>query len=258
MLLADIDRPLAFTDEECHSFRQGTPGERLAAARLALCDHQPEQGRRLLKECLSACPGLIEAHVQLGEVLLGDGDTARLADWEAALPADADEHPGVWLVRARWALAEGRHAEEARCWAELVRRHPNHLAAHHGLAQTLRFLGRDADAALVQSRSDQLREFISHVIRTTEGPGDLADWRAAAELAERLGRAWEASAWARTVLQQDASQTWARRLLQRVQRRLNAATPWTIPELNPVVGVDFSNLPLPRGLREGPGSAVER
>jgi tetratricopeptide (TPR) repeat protein len=225
------------------------PAPLIGMARLELYRKNYAEAARLSRQVLAAATTYIEAHALLGRALLQEGRDDELTGWSAALPADADAHPDVWLVRGLWARHCGQPQWAARCMWESLRRDPNHQGATLQLSQLLGALGESATAESLAERAAALSEFsstISSLFGNRDSPEML--FRAARQ-AETLGRLWEARGWNRTAISVLGDVRWAQEALARIEPYLNDSSPPTLPEFDPGIQFDLSHYPLPSELR---------
>ncbi len=216
-------------EEELRHFLSAAPNDRLpllGLARIRLRAGALEECQQLLTEVLSQSPNLVEAHVQLGKLLL-QTDPQQINSWNGSLPKDAELHPDIWLIRGEWARDHGQLEAAARCFAEALRLDPDHLAALNALAQVLASLGNPDRAQTIANRAAQLEKllFVFERIMSDEWSGRqaLAQKKVseleyeqylrsrgrlepivlAAQQTLELGRGWEAMAWSQYGLSAD-------------------------------------------------------
>jgi len=206
----------------------------------------PDEARILLEEAVRLRPDLIDAQVRLGWLLAESGDRPAFLAWHEALPAAADEHATVWLLRADVARQRGEVDVAKRCYWETLRRDPNDRAALYQLGQILLHSGETAAAAPLIDRGHELQELreLQDVLFYADHTS-LAPVRAVAEQFERLGRPYEACGWCRMALQQAPETLWARDMADRLQPLLDRRPPQTLAAVSPVMELDFSNYPRP-------------
>ena len=229
----------------------------LADAVIALDKKHTAKAEALLRKAIAKQPALLEAHARLGR-LLADQDMSRLPDWERELPAGAESHPDVWVVRGLWAQSASQHPAAIRCHWEAARRDPNHRIANYQLSQLLTEAEDQTAAAEFAERAARLQELAVQMTRLTTDSSDLAAMKSAAGLLEQLGRYWEASGWWRLILAKDPAQTSPRDAMQNLQARLSESLPLTDPARNPAGKVDFSKHPLPRWPESRPNAKPAR
>jgi len=166
----------------------------LAVARIAAQREKLADSQKWLTKVVAERPDLLRAQAWLGRVLLRSGGPAACAAWEAALPANADDSPDVWFVRGDVARQDDQLRAAVRCYAETIRREPNHLAALYALARALRAVGQAHQAEPFLERA-RLVEQLANGARTYDIAGAASAIEQAATTAHELGLAWECWAW---------------------------------------------------------------
>ncbi len=217
----------------------------LANGRYAFWRDDRDNARRFLQAARQQAPNLVEAWVRLGELALVEQDHAALVAWNKEAPADVDWHPGVWVVRARWAESSGAAAGAVRCYWEALRREPNLQMASYRLGRLLPTVVPEIDPQPFIERSLKLQELASLVTILYHNQHHLGSLQSAAQTCEQLGRYWEAAGWARAALVLDAKLSWAREMVQRCQPRLSASRDRNDPKIDPAQQVNLSHIPLP-------------
>ena len=114
---------------------------------------RPDEARRLLATALRQSPRLWVAQAWYGRILLRANDRDSYRKWRNDLPAEADESPEIWLVRAEEATTEENLPGAVRCYAEAVAHDPNYLAAVTGLARSLQTLEKENEATPFRERA---------------------------------------------------------------------------------------------------------
>jgi tetratricopeptide (TPR) repeat protein len=231
-------------------FRQTRPDDPIvltALARLARRQGRPAEALSWLRRALQADAQWMGAHVELGSVLL-EGELAdEFVRWHAALPSNADEHPEIWAIQGRYAQMRNENPVAARCFAEALRRDPNHPLANYQLGHVLTALGHPQRATPFLDRANTLEQYL----RALEGTTGLAspEMIKTAALAEELSLFWEAYGWCRLVLQQHghtAEVLPAKEILARVAPRLREIpTSRAAAEAYLAAGLDLAAYPLP-------------
>ena len=208
-------------EKELSHFLSATPNDRLpllGLARIRLREGDLDECKRLLTEVLNQSPNLVEAHVQLGKLLL-QSDPQQINSWNRSLPTNAELHPDIWFIRGEWARDHGQLEAAARCFAESLHLDPDHLAALNALTQVSARLGNLDQARATAIRAAQLEKllFVFERIMADEwsgrqalaqrkmsemeyeqylrSKGRLEPIVLAAQLTLELGRAWESMAW---------------------------------------------------------------
>ncbi len=201
LLLGNLEQ-IVELPAEIKNYRAKAPDDvapLLGLARIALMEGDDAEAERLLRDVIAARPDLIEAHAQLGHLLLDRPEAEYLA-WEVALPPAAKEHPEIWVVRGLRAARHEHPEVAARCFWEAVRRHPNHQAANYQLGQTLAALGRKEAAAFFLKRAETL-QIVNRDLQLIYDDPQRADlMEQVSRRMDALGRHWEAWAWYRTAL----------------------------------------------------------
>jgi len=207
------------------------PAPAIALAQIALLEQRYDRARGLLEDVVAHHPGQVEAQVKLGRVLLESSSGATFREWHDRLPADADRHPGTWLIRGFWCRRHELPRQAARCFWESLRRDPNNPAANYQLGRLLAALDRPDDADVFLERSRLLNSYVNAV----KVAGTAAEIVLVIEVAGRLGLAWEAWGWSQ-VIGQPAPQP-ERTLVTR-----------TAEADNPAFAIDLAGFPLPERL----------
>jgi tetratricopeptide (TPR) repeat protein len=257
LLLGNPERPASDRAllEKCRTASPGAPLLSLGLARIALAEGRSNDAEELVEQALKRSPGLVEAHVALGAILLDRRDFAGLARWEERLPSVANDHPEEWVVRGRWAVERGETRGAIRCFLEAVRINPNHTVANYQAGQLLRILEQAAEAAAFLERASRLQALANLLDRLEMQRHDAGMMQEAAKDCEALGRLWEACAWARMASEIDPQLELSRRLLVRLVPRLRPDLPWTQASENPLSAVEISSFVLPQ--RPRPGGITE-
>lgn len=232
------------TLEKCRAAEPADANVKLGLARLALSNGELDKAESLARQVVEKMPDLVEGHAQLGLVLLEQGD-ADLTEWSQALTDECSKHPDVWFVTGKWIRIE-KPKEAIRCFAEAIRRDPNHLKAHQALAQTLRAEGQVEIAAEFATKADKLQRINIGLERIFKARNYPPTMKEVAELCFDLGRLWETMGWCVYVQSLDSSLQWPKDLsLQAQQMRLSASMPLTRDENNLVRSANWvTNYPL--------------
>ena len=218
----------------------------LAKARHLRLVHDYGEAAKLVERALEARPDLVEAHADRGLLLLeGPPSQQAFAQWQADLPADADQHPDVWVVRGMWAKLRADHEAAARCFGEALNLDPVHHRAMYQLSIVLASLGEDALASELSSRAGLLDELARAVDDVYDVPNSVQNWTRAAELLESLGRLHEAAAWYQSVVGVDRDDLTASAKARELRARLTPDSPIVLAESNPVLDLSLENYPLP-------------
>jgi tetratricopeptide (TPR) repeat protein len=254
VLLGDLQKMVQLDEAYFreHYADRKDPAALIGLARVAMAHNRPESAEDLLREVLAAQPHQIEAHVRLGELILRRDAADEFLQWHGNLPPAVDDHPDVWVLRARWAQEHDQPRVATRCLWEALRRDPQHAVAAHQLGRAFMLLGRTAEAEALLAHAQRLRGLSTVVDRIYTVGADLDDLRQAAELTESLGRFWEAWGWTRAALANRSDLAWARSQFDRLHPVLTPDLPQTSPDHDPARRLDLSDFPLPNW--SGPSS----
>lgn len=215
----------------------------LGTARVQLFRSQTHDAEELIRRILEQRPDLVEAHVQLGGILLNPSREAELVDWLETLPAAADEHPEVWMTRSMLARRWGDLAGAIRCAWEAVRCNPNEHTANYQLGQLL--LKEMPEAARrFAERAARLEELNREIHWALKEKGDGPRMLRCARLCEDLGRPWEAWAW-HVAVETYHPQHVAPGERERLRAMVTRDTPQTLPSADLARQIDLSHYPLP-------------
>lgn len=241
---------------ELDRFRQSRPRDPLPLLGLARMDvrqQEMQRARDKLEQVVKSYPDLVEAHAWLGWTWVHDPvGTRHFAAWEKTLPAAANEHPMIWLVRGLEAERVGQREAAARCFWESLNRDPNYELAAYQLARELSALGREEDAAMLRRRTESLYELADLLKRVHRVRNQLATLpegasllRGVAERMEKLGRLREAWAWYLLISKIDPRESFATAAVERLEGKLASGPSLSLVEAEPTLQIDFSSYPLP-------------
>ena len=218
----------------------------LGCARVAASLGRGDQALKLIDECLSQRPDLIEAHVVRGGLLLDHGESRAVDTLLNQLPANIDQHPGIWFVRGRRTQENGDIPAAIRCYWEVLKRHPNHDRSTYQLSQLLASEGRTAEARVFLERAGRLTRLLETSIRLFENRRDEADLETCAKLTWELGRRRECRVWCEYLLEINPNHEWAARRLNEVISSWRDDMPWTLLDNDLARVFDLSTYPLPK------------
>ncbi len=221
------------------------PGPLMGRARILLFKNFSHEGEESLRHIIANRPALIEAHAQLGVVLVSESRSEELQEWECRLPPGADLYPEIWWVRGTQARRQGDSKGAIRCAWEALRLDPNHIGAAYQLAQLLASEGKAEQARKFAERAALLESLCLtiHDILLTDKTAERM--QRAAELCEKLGRPWEAWAWHVAIETYHPSAV-RKDEIQRLRVKLNESVPQTLPESNLAFAIDLTAYPIPR------------
>lgn len=234
-------------------FRASAPADLLINLVMAKKHQQQgevEQAERRLVELLKQQPELIAAHARLGQLWLST-EPRKLAAWNKALPAAADEFAEIWYIRGQWLLASDQLRQAIHCFLQALRIDTNYPPVCTSLAQALKQVGDTAAIESLQQRATAIQQLGQAVDRTRRVSNYEPTIREAAELTYKLGRYWESIGWCQYGMRLNARATWHNELLASIQQLgiLQANLPHTrLPaELNALVA-GVSKYPPPEAL----------
>jgi Tfp pilus assembly protein PilF len=101
------------------------------------------------------------------------------------------------LLRGVWRALRGQHAEAVEAFRAAIQADPRDPEPRHRLAQSLRALGRGAEAESARAWVEAAQELRNLAARIDYAAPDPAALRRAAELCRAMGRDREADAWRR-------------------------------------------------------------
>lgn len=232
------------------------PAPLMGRARLLMFKNFPREGEEMLRRVISKKPDFLEAHAQLGVILVSESRSSELIEWEKHLPPNADSHPEIWWVRGTQARKQGDSKGAIRCAWECLRLDPNHAGAAYQLAQLMTIEGKTDQARMFAERAAQLESLCLtiHDILLIEKSAERM--QRCAELSEKLGRLWEAWAW-HTAIETYHPGKQVQGEKERLRAQLNDQTPQTLAIGQLAATFDYSNYPLPTiGLNASPATAV--
>jgi len=234
-LAADVGRPIEQPDflKKC---REQSPDDelvRLAAATYEYNEGEPGAGE-ILQQLVASSPHLISAQSMLGELLVDAPSITGFIEWHEALPPAANDSPDIWFVRGLWARKQSDLEAARGCFWQSVVRTPFHRRAFHVLGQVLLAL-RDPQADGVLEYSQLLiglSQSIDQVL-ISKGNSEKAN-RETTEILEKLGRTWEACAWAVVGRDRFTEANWPLEILNRQSHKLNKFLPRIEPDKIPI------------------------
>mgnify|MGYP002628744565 CR=1 FL=1 len=245
ILLADLERPVdesAFL-QDCR--KQGSDD---VLVHLGLATHTAANGDmadaiRILKMVIGRQSELEAAQCLLGELLV-EADGQEFSKWYDQLPLDAQNWPDLWFVLGRRAAHSGQLEMAARCFWEAVRRVPIFRRANYELGLALTRLNI-AGADRFSERSDTLLELSTWLTyaKESQGTNEQAMQEVVGRL-EKLGRIWEACAWASLSRQIFPNSNWYQSVLSRNASKLVDGLPLTPDEQSFTSVAEVSEFPL--------------
>ncbi|MGE3966705.1 MAG: tetratricopeptide repeat protein [Dongiaceae bacterium] len=123
------------------------PGSHYALGRaLALKGTDEERAAGHLRTAIAQAPAMIEAHLELGNLLARRDDPAPAFEVYKTGLAQAPDHPGLAVNYANLLYQKGDREEAVALWERMLQRQPNLAAAHSGLGIDRRNRGDVAGA----------------------------------------------------------------------------------------------------------------
>ncbi|MFP6764277.1 MAG: tetratricopeptide repeat protein, partial [Planctomycetaceae bacterium] len=217
-------------------------------ALLASLTDRHEDAIELLDAALRIDADNAAAHAALGNALLQSEQYDRLSKWQRHLPRQAENFPGIWLVRAKLAEHASSSAAAIRCYWELCRLQPESRVACSRLARLLAAAGRTDAAGQFAKRLRLLTALASaqdRVLFSDQSENASALFQLAG-LYRQTGRFWEAYGWCLLATQIDAQHEPTARLLASLRNEIRGRSlKQTAEEFNPALSVDLSDFALP-------------
>lgn len=222
----------------------GDPSVRLGAAFYALYRHEPSKALTLFRKLAAKLTDDADVRAGLGQALLEAGTAEEFIRWHADLPASAEGEAEIWNIRGRFAQLRGENDVAIRCYWEAVRRDPNRMQSNNQLAVLLHQRGDDTVAGAVRRRADLLQSLGDMLGSILVDDTHVRQLQRTAELAEDLGRFWEARGWYQAASARSGRDDF-RAQVERLSGMISSETPQTLPAANPALRVDLSYLPSP-------------
>ena len=246
-LLADSERPVDFEPQIARAL-EAVPEDPLALLGRVRLDVHKDPAAPVadsLWKIVRARPDNLDAQGLLGEVLARGRSDREFDDWRIQLPKEAERHPAVWFARGVWSEERGGLERAARCYWEAIRIEPDQVGANDRIAAVLKSLGREklgvpfSDRALLIGRFNEMAFQIHREGSASKRVSQIA------EMAEDMGRYWEAWAWNVVWERQGSDEASAAR--DRLRKLLDKENPQqTATKFNPALQIDLSHYPLPR------------
>ena len=217
-----------------------------------------ESATEMLKQIATNHPDFVPAQALSCLALSKTQDFDELRVRIASLPPTIQQEPSYWDAIGMLCLEEEQFAEAARCYWEATQRDALRLESWSQLHQAIERIdefpadvGKDI-IAVVGERHNLLRQFTrdrSRFIRAGKVSRELA-YHVASSL-EKLGRLWEAEAWASMSmgLPEDDSVPLGE-LRKSIIKQLDRDTPWQLANPPFELSVDLSSLPLPETIEK--------
>ena len=236
-----------YADREISQSDSSDAGFRLVKAQRFARSENPLEAEPILMSLIESDSTDVEPRVWLGRIYWQLADTAKFTNWLQSLPAEADSHPDIWLLRGLWAKEYGQADAAIRCLWEAIIRDPDSLDANYQMSLVL---GNDARADDFRQRFQHLRT-VDETFIDLVGKGfarffsdDDARLRDMVDALQGLGRNWEARAWLENVKRFNPAADWAQAKLSTLPE-LKAGTLRVLAEENPAVIHNLASYPLP-------------
>ncbi len=212
-----------------------------------------EKAIETLQTIVQAHEDYLPAQSLLGRSLAAAARWEELESWTGSQSSSIEAYPGYWIALGDWARTKQENAAAARAYWEACRRDPDIMESWSKFNTTLQLVqsaGGDLPEEVlagIENRVTLLSRF-NQLKHRFERTGKISR-ATAVEMVEtlgKIGRLWEAEAWASITLSLpeddsvDAQQT-----RQSIVNRLSQDTPWQLTEQQPEFEFDFSFLELP-------------
>jgi tetratricopeptide (TPR) repeat protein len=246
-----------------HERNPGDARLNLAKVRSSFDRGKWEQLEEMLDEILEQSPNNIAAQILLGRYFVASDQIDRLSAWSTRLSPSINQTWQYWDILGDWASAREQHQQAVRAYWESTRRNLDVGEVFSKLATTLviaRNLGEPIDQEMIKavnSRAQLISRF-DHDKDRFYKMGNRSN-AIAAEVAEsllKLGRYWEAEAWAAfamTIPDKDIEKV--KLVRKKIVARLDKETPWQVSKGHPIVDLDLSHFPAPEVERMAPKSS---
>ncbi len=233
----------------------------LGPAKTSFDEGDYEKAIETLGEIVAAHPDYGPAQSLLGRCL---ATVARWDEYEAWIDGQTSEieaYPNYWISLGDWASAKQQPAAAARAYWESCRRDPDIEESWLKLGKTLRLLRdnggaviADDELLMIENRTSLLSKLNQEKHRFTRtGKISRATANEIVLTLDRLGRLWEAEAWAAVALtlpEDDAIDIEATRAA--VVAKLQPELPWQTDRDHPELLIDYSSLALPAIIESDP------
>lgn len=224
---------------------QADPALLITRARVAAFNLKFDEAREYARQAVAATPHLVDAYTTLGQILVTANDTRGLQQLLEQLPPTAAEHPDIWFLRGELAQRQQSAEMAARCYWEAARIDPNRAEICYRLGQVLRNLNQSAAADRFLQRAQLLDRFSSTIAPLFEEGAHAERMNRAGQIAQDLGRLWEAWAWFHASCYYFPYNELARQQRDALAAQLDDATPQTLASCNPAREIDLAHYPLP-------------
>ncbi len=222
----------------------GDPVIRLGDIRRRLVESREAGIRAELETIVRDYPHLAEAQARLGRLIVDEADDAEFRRWHAQVTAEHEHHPEIWYVRGLWARRSGMLDGAVRCFLETLVRFPSHPGANYqisGCFLQLRQPERSRDFSDLVPLLAQLDHDV-HNVRLNPSPENA---RQVISLLQKLGRHWEAAAWAELAGRFPEPASWSQSVSFAELRKAEFPASLTNRDAQPALRIDRNEFPLP-------------
>lgn len=246
LLVLSTRRPIIDDPKQLQAMLLADPSDKtllLPAATSALVRNQVDVAKLKLVEITTFDPADLDAQAMLG-IICAEFFPDEFLDWNARLPAVAEQAGRVWFARGTWLNSQGHSEQAIRCLHESIVREPEELSSHVLLGQVLKSQGKTELGSDFTERGRRLQQIVDLNFRLRQPHADEWIEPMIAEL-EAVGRLWEAWAWSVVWTQHNSGPAEATARRDRLQSQLNPALPRTDPSRLPGQSVDWQPYALP-------------
>lgn len=249
ILLADPGRVEA-DEAMCQKALEKCPSDlraHFSLARMEAADMNWRAVASRLEPVVKKHPDFVPAYALYGRALIELGQSEQVSKWRTQIPVGAEDSPTYWFAAGLWSREQGNVEEAARAFWEAVRRdEPGQVEALNHLMTCLAQIGRDEDAKQV---ADRIQDFAAmRDALATHHERKSRSQQSALQVAKammKLGRVWEAEAWARMAASlPDGKVASIREDYIAIRGKLTAQTPWQDPLVAIGNAVDLQDLPV--------------
>lgn len=243
-LLGDLERSVDQKEylKGCSVKAPEDPIVRLGLAAHQFWEGDEREAEQALRTLLASHPTLTAGQAMLGELLV-TRSPAEFLKWHDALPANAVEHPRIWLTRGLWARHQSALDVAARCFWEALEREPTSRRAVTQLSQILFQMKHPAHADF-QKRTEELSRLTQLIDEILQQKAEREPpVREVAEILERIGRVWESCAWGVLAQQRFPDSVWPSAIFSRHNGELTPLLPLIRTTDNLALRHDLSHLP---------------
>lgn len=244
-LLGDIHRPVDERPylEKCLALQPDDLNTRLGLVQSSLLDGQIEQPYQQLRALQAEAPEDLDVWIT-GALLIVEHSAELFPAWQQLQPEEAERHPDVWYVRARYCRASNQIKQAIRCCLESLQRAPAHRLAFVELSRLLKEINAP-EASKIAIHAHLLFQLSEDFKKASNSAGqDPSVIRRIVERLDSMGRIWEACAWAGFALDYLPEANWARQVLLDRAPLLSTRLPLVPTDSGPVALLDRLDFPV--------------